>query len=114
MNIDAQAGQQVRLTELRTERQHGAFDVLHGWPMAKHWLTTLKASWEQHHGMVGGLWLQRLAEVLITRNCVNSSGKLHGRLLWSASRPSPMGRLSAWRITSPCWPSLVNWRPATV
>lgn len=61
-NIDVQAGQQVRLIELRTERQHGAFDELHGLPDGKTLADTLQANWRQHHGTAGMEYLRLLAE----------------------------------------------------
>lgn len=61
-NIEAQAGQQVRLIELRTERQHGAFDELHGLADGKALADHLKAGWEQHHGTAGAEFIRTLAE----------------------------------------------------
>lgn len=56
----AKAGQAVRLLDIPTARQHGAWDNLHGAASGAAFSDEIKRTATQHHGRVGRAFLERL------------------------------------------------------
>ncbi len=54
------AGQAVRMLDIRVQRQHGAWDYLHGHPTGNVLSDALKRAAGQHYGHAGRAFLQRL------------------------------------------------------
>ncbi|MBK1656035.1 DUF927 domain-containing protein [Allochromatium vinosum] len=56
----AKAGQEARLLDIPCTRQHGVFDVLHGFDGGRALTDTLKTSANLHHGHAGPAFIERL------------------------------------------------------
>jgi putative DNA primase/helicase len=60
--VRVKAGQQVRLLDIPAERQHGVFDVLHGFESARALADHLKTATATHYGHAGREFLRRLTD----------------------------------------------------
>lgn len=61
--VPVNAGQLARLLHVSAERQHGAFDDLHGFADHPALCEAIAKAADKHHGAVGMAWLARLAGV---------------------------------------------------
>lgn len=94
------AGQTVRILDVHCKREHGIYDVLHGFASGAALSDHIKRTAKQHHGHVGRRFLQMLTAD--TRNFAEMYAEIKGREEFSVGDAQGQARRAASRFALIC------------